>query len=257
MAAALESIPAFLFDEALPASGSEGAWAQVVKNFIAVHAGLHVNHSGDKSNAEQAVLALNEYRTWCDAIFKKYPNNKVQGYLAYTTATKKKEITGTAIMRYFKEAMATFGNRFNPYWHEVLHGQTSGKQPEDLWLMFCQRLEAEKNKSRKTPPAFSIEKVELSKWVLVFKHLGPPSEILYNKVPIPEIAAPTTLAMTGSGSHVRREQNLGRAHHRELQQSRRDAALLHARGVGEKAMMHKCAMQNAVQQAMDSSVEQM
>ena len=132
MAAALDSIPAFLFDKSLPASGSEGAWAQVVKNFITVHAGLHVNHSGDKSNAEQAVMALEEYKTWCDAIFEKYPNNKVQGYLAYTTATKKKEITGTAIMRYFKEAMATFGNRFNPSWQEVLHGQTSVKQLEDL-----------------------------------------------------------------------------------------------------------------------------
>ena len=115
MAAALNSIPAFLFDEALPAAASEGAWAQVVKNFITVHAGLHVNHSGDKSNAEQAVMALEEYKTWCDTIFKKYPNNKVQGYLAYTTATKKKAITGTAIMRYFKEAMTTFGNQFNPY----------------------------------------------------------------------------------------------------------------------------------------------
>ena len=91
MAAALDSIPAFLFGESLPASGSEGAWAQVVKNFITVHAGLYVNHSGDKSNAEQAVMALDEYKTWCDAIFKKYPNNKVQGYLAYTTATNQEE----------------------------------------------------------------------------------------------------------------------------------------------------------------------
>ena len=174
-----------------------------------------------------------------------------------TTATMKKPVNGTAIMRQFKAGMGVFGNSLNPLWQKVLRDRQSGKSPDDLWLAFLRAYEAERNTKRKRLVSFVVEKVEKNSWILVYKHLGPPASTLYEREVLEEIVAPNRFQYRGTGRDARREGKLSRAVHREEQQAVREHHTRTARTSHQHDMMYKIGVEQTVQQAMNGIVSQM
>ena len=106
----------------------------------------------------------------------------------------------------------------------------------------------------------SLEKTEHITWVMVYKHLGPPAKLLYDKEVCEEVANPIRFADRGSGTMQRRLQKLGRLHAREQQAKRRQLAGLNARVSGSSTdsnMLALIGVEQTVQLAMDSQLRMM
>ena len=255
-ASSLEFLPPCLFEKNMT-QREAGVWAQIAKQFISFKVGVYVTRGDECSDAQQAVKAMFEYEKWVRVIEQHYLDNKITQYMLHTTATMKKPVNGTAIMRQFKAGMGVFGNSLNPLWQKVLRDRTSGKSPDDLWLAFLRAYEAERNTKRKRLVSFVVEKVEKSSWILVYKHLGPPASTLYGREVLEEIVTPNRFQYRGTGRDARREGKLSRAVHREEQQAVREHHTRTARTSHHHDMMYKIGVEQTVQQAMNGIVSQM
>ena len=86
---------------------------------------------------------------------------------------------------------------------------------------FLKSIFEKRNEHNKRKKKFSEESVEHLHWVQVYKHMGPPGEMLFGNEIVEEVANPAAFADRGSGTKQRREQKLGRKHAREVQARRR------------------------------------
>ena len=89
-----------------------------------------------------------------------------------------------------------------------------------LFVFFCE----EKYKN--------FDRTEMEAWVLTFKHLGPPTELLYpGTEALQMISDPSQLADRGTSTLVRQKHRLGRAAYRENRAQKNYEAIKRARYV--------------------------
>ena len=78
----------------------------------------------------------------------------------------------------------------------------------------------------------NFARTELEAWVLTFKHLGPPTELLYPGTKALEmISDPSQLAERGTSTLARQKHRLGRAAYREDRAQKNYEAIKRARYV--------------------------
>ena len=130
-----------------PEAGDASKIAQIVKQFFIIKAGISVSHHGELPDSEQWVKAMDEYNQWCLILDRVYPDNVISPFMQYTTATRKKDMTGRDIMAKYGTGLRVIGNEYNAKWNQVLSGQTSGCGPEDLWRKFLKAIFDKRNES--------------------------------------------------------------------------------------------------------------
>lgn len=184
-------------------------------------AGIETKSQEEMNKGQREDFVYSEYMNWVEIVAAKYPRAAINGWLEFTTGTRTVKVTGAYIYRNFQEGLRIFHNEFNKIWIRAISEGTSGKSKEETWKRFLYLLACEREKKEAdpaTPEDFNVKKYETKKWVLTYKHQGPPCEYLgVGACTCHEfLASPKGLSMRSTGQKKRKSGGLSRTTHREL-----------------------------------------
>ena len=226
----MEWLPTHLMHHSLPNCAS---LSQHVKQAIMIIAGIETKSQEEMNKGQREDFAYSEYMNWVEIVASKYPHAAINGWLEFTTGKRTQKVTGAYIYRNFQEGLRIFHNEFNKIWGRAISEGTSGKAKQETWQRFLYLLACEREQKEAeptTPDDFNVKKFETKKWVLAYKHQGPPCEYLGVGAHTCHefLANPKGLAMRSTGQKKRKSAGLSRSTHRELKARKTKQAVTEA-----------------------------